>query len=46
MSKCHAGQIQRVGYTYTRQKNNTPVVVSPLCITNKGPKLIPMPESG
>lgn len=50
MSQCPPGQIQRVGYTYTRQQNNTEVTVPSTCVPDqgkpgKGPKLIQMPES-
>ena len=46
--KCNPGEIERVGYSYTK-KSGTHVEVDPSCVSDKGkpgkgPKLITMPE--
>lgn len=48
-TKCSKGQIERVGYSYTRKKSSKKVKVKSTCITDKGkpgkgPKLITIPE--
>lgn len=47
--KCRKGEIERVGYSYTK-KTGTKVSVEPTCVKDrgkpgKGPKLIEMPEA-
>lgn len=48
-TKCPKGEIERVGYTYTKKKTKKTVKVNPTCIEDKGkpgkgPKLIKIPE--
>ncbi len=48
-NKCSPGQIERVGYTYTKKSSKKTVKVKPTCISDKGkpgkgPKLITIPS--
>ncbi len=49
MSNCPPGQIERVGYTYTKKNSKTPIKVNKTCVEDKGkpgkgPKLIEIPK--
>ena len=34
--KCKIGEIERVGYTYTKKNSKTPIKIKPVCIKDKG----------
>ncbi len=48
-SNCPKGQIERIGYKYTKKTSKKTIRVNPICIKDKGkegkgPKLIQMPK--
>ena len=49
VGSCKAGEIEKIGYSYTKKNTHKQVVVDPVCIKDKGKpgkgkKLIIMPE--
>ena len=39
-NKCPSGLIERIGYSYVKKSSKKSVKVKPVCIEDKGPKLI------